>query len=63
MLQDYERGRPKELEAVVGAVVESGERFGVPMAAARAVYSCAKLLDERKGQRNVSVSRVEEVVR
>jgi 2-dehydropantoate 2-reductase len=61
MLQDYESGRPMELEAVVGAVVELGERLGVPMPAAQAVYSCAKLLDERKGQRNVS--RVEEVVR
>ena len=29
MLQDYEAGRPLELEAVVGAVVELGERLGV----------------------------------
>jgi ketopantoate reductase len=36
-----------ELEAVVGAVVELGERLGVPMTATRAVYACAKLLDER----------------
>ena len=34
-----------ELEAVVGAVVELGERLGVPMPATRAVYACAKLLD------------------
>jgi ketopantoate reductase len=36
-----------ELEAVVGAVVELGERMGLPMTATRAVYASAKLLDER----------------
>jgi 2-dehydropantoate 2-reductase len=46
MLQDYEAGRPLELEAVVGAVVELGERLGVPMPSTRAVYACAKMLDE-----------------
>jgi 2-dehydropantoate 2-reductase len=46
MLQDYEAGRPMELEAVVGAVVELGDRLGVPMPATRAVYACARLLDE-----------------
>ena len=45
MLQDLEAGRPMELEAVVGAVVELGERLGVPMPATRAVYACAKMLD------------------
>ena len=50
MLQDYEAGRPMELEAVVGAVVELGERLGVPMPATRAVYACAKLLDEHRGR-------------
>src|SRR5262249_49495829 len=43
MLQDLEAGRPMELEAVVGAVVEIGERLGVPMPHTRSVYSCAKL--------------------
>ena len=42
MLQDCEAGRPMELEAVVGAVVELGERLGVPMPATRAVYACAQ---------------------
>ena len=51
MLQDWEAGRPMELEAVVGAVVELGERLGVPMSSTRAVYACAKLLDEHRGQR------------
>jgi 2-dehydropantoate 2-reductase len=48
MLQDYEAGRPMEIEAVVGAVVELGERLGVPMPSTRAVYACAKLLDEMR---------------
>ena len=44
MLQDLEAGRPMELEALVGSVVELGERLGIPMAHTRSVYSCAKLL-------------------
>jgi 2-dehydropantoate 2-reductase len=47
MLQDVEAGRPLELEAVVGAVLELGDHLGVPMPATRAVYACAKLLGER----------------
>ena len=50
MLQDLEAGRPMELEAVVGAVVELGERLGVPMPATRTVYACTKLLDEQLRQ-------------
>lgn len=50
MLQDYEAGRPLELEAVVGAVVELGERLGVPMPATRTVYACAKLLDAHRAR-------------
>ncbi len=44
MLQDLEAGRPMELEALVGAVVELGERVGLPMTATRTVYHCAKQL-------------------
>lgn len=44
MLQDLEAGRPMELEALVGAVVELGERVGLAMPYTRTVYSCAKLL-------------------
>jgi len=43
MLQDLEAGRPLELEALVGAVLELGERLGVAMPATRAVYACTKL--------------------
>lgn len=44
MLQDLEAGRPMELEAIVGAVVELGERLGVPMPHTATVYACTKLL-------------------
>lgn len=44
MLQDLEAGRPLELDALVGAVVELGERVGLPMTNTRTVYSCVKLL-------------------
>ncbi len=53
MLQDYEAQRPMELEAVVGAVIELGERLDLPMTATRAVYACAKLLDAHRGERVV----------
>ena len=48
MLQDLEAGRPLELEAIVGAVVELGDRLRVPMPATRTVYACAKMLDEKR---------------
>ena len=44
MLQDLEAGRPMELEALVGSVVELGNRVGVAMDHTHAVYSCARLL-------------------
>ena len=47
MLQDLEAGRPMELEALVGSVVELGERVEVPMPYTRTVYNCAKLLAQR----------------
>lgn len=46
MLQDLEAGRPMELEALVGAVVELGDRVGLLMPYTRTVYSCAKLLGQ-----------------
>jgi 2-dehydropantoate 2-reductase len=44
MLQDLEAGRPMEIDAVAGAVVELGARLGIPMPSTRAVYACVKLL-------------------
>ena len=51
MLQDVEAGRPTERDAVVGAVVELGERLDVPMPATRAVYACISLLDDLRARR------------
>jgi 2-dehydropantoate 2-reductase len=48
MLQDLEAGRPLEIEALVGAVIELGERVGIAMPCTRAVYAPAKLLAERR---------------
>ena len=61
MLQDYEAGRPMEVEAVVGAVVELGERLGVPMPSTNAVYACVKFIGEYRGQS--AVAPVEAVAR
>jgi 2-dehydropantoate 2-reductase len=51
MLQDHETRRPMEIEAVVGAVVELGERLNVTMPSTRAVYACVKFLDEHRETR------------
>lgn len=56
MLQDLEAGRPMELEAVVGAVVEMGERLAGPMPTTRTVHACPRLLDETR--RHVQVASV-----
>jgi 2-dehydropantoate 2-reductase len=45
MLQDLESGRPMELDPVVGAVLELGDRLGIDMPHTRTVYACAKLLE------------------
>jgi len=52
MLQDLEAARPLELEAVVGAVIEIGERLGASMPNTRAVYACTKLLAESRSRRS-----------
>ena len=60
MLQDLEAGRPLELEAIVGAVLEVGERVGLAMPHTRSVYACAKLLAERRGavaRQNIQISK------
>jgi 2-dehydropantoate 2-reductase len=51
MLQDLEAGRPIELEALVGAIVELGERVGLPMAVTRTVYNCTRLLAQSAAPR------------
>jgi 2-dehydropantoate 2-reductase len=44
MLQDVEAGRPMELEAIIGAVVELGNKMGLSLPYTNAVYACVKLL-------------------
>jgi 2-dehydropantoate 2-reductase len=59
MLQDVEQGRPLELEAVMGAVVELGHLTQTPTPSISAVYSAAALLaqtlDRQHGHLKVSV--------
>jgi 2-dehydropantoate 2-reductase len=45
MLQDLEAGRPLEIEALVGAVVELGDLVHVPLPHLRTLYACARLLN------------------
>ena len=52
MLQDVEAGRPIELEALVGAVVELGRLTGVPTPHIDAVYECASLLARTLAEQN-----------
>ena len=44
MLVDVEQGRPIELDALMGAVLELGELTGTPVPHIAAVYACASLL-------------------
>jgi len=52
MLQDVETGRPLELDSVVGAVVELGEKMGIPMPHTRTLYACGRLLAEGLARRS-----------
>ena len=44
MLQDVEAGKPIEIDALVGAVVELGQLTGTPTPHIDAIYACSKLL-------------------
>ena len=44
MLQDVEAGRPMEIEALVGAIVELGRLTSIPTPHVDAVYACVRLL-------------------
>lgn len=57
MLQDLEAGRPMELEALVGSVVELGERVGLPMTVTKTVYHSAKLLARSAANRDTSTTK------
>ncbi|HZD01235.1 MAG TPA: 2-dehydropantoate 2-reductase [Actinomycetes bacterium] len=45
MLQDVEAGRPLEVDALVGAVVEIGHLVGLELPRLETLYACVKLLD------------------
>jgi 2-dehydropantoate 2-reductase len=57
MLQDIEQGRPIEIQALVGSVVELDEMMGTPAPNIAAVYACAsqlaKTLNARHGKLDV----------
>ncbi len=46
MLQDLERGRPLELDAMVGSIIELAKSSGIPVPHLHAVYACAKLAEK-----------------
>lgn len=49
MLQDVEHGRPLEIEALVGAVIELGRLTQTPTPHVDAVYACVRLLAKTIG--------------
>lgn len=50
MLQDVERGRALEYECMTGAVLELGERLGIPTPTVRAIHAMTRLLDASLAQ-------------
>ena len=52
MLQDVEAGRAREIEALVGAVVELGRITGVPTPSIDAIYAATRLLAHRLAAHN-----------
>lgn len=46
MLQDVETGRPLEVEALLGSVIEVGRKVGVPTPHIETLYAYVKLLDQ-----------------
>ena len=49
MLQDLERGRPMEIDALLGAVVELGDIVGQPMPMSRAILALTRERARRAG--------------
>jgi len=48
-LQDVERGKRLEYDAITGAVIRAAERHGIDVPVTRAMHALLKLLDERHG--------------
>ena len=47
-LQDLEKGKPLEYEAIAGAVLRAARRHGIPVPATETVYTLLKLLETRR---------------
>ena len=56
MLQDVEAGKPLELEALIGAVVELGRLTDTPTPHIDAVYACASLLAKSLAERGARLA-------
>jgi len=56
MLQDIEEGKPIELEALVGGVVELGRLTDTPTPHIDAVYACASLLSHTLTSQHAKLS-------
>ena len=56
MLQDVEQGRPLELEALVGSVVELGRITGVPTPSIEAIHHVAALLSRTLAARGTGLA-------
>jgi 2-dehydropantoate 2-reductase len=54
-LQDVEAGRPLELDALLGAIIELGRMLELPTPHIDAVYACVKLLNETMVNERVGV--------
>jgi 2-dehydropantoate 2-reductase len=54
-LQDVEAGRPIEIDALIGAVIELGELTGTPTPSTSAVYALMKLLDKTMAEEKAKV--------
>jgi 2-dehydropantoate 2-reductase len=48
MLQDLESGRPLEIDAITGSVVELAGRLGVPVPHLETIYASVKVLAARQ---------------
>lgn len=50
MLQDLDAGRPLEIDALVGSLVELADRLTVAVPFLRTLYGCVKLLEAQRGR-------------
>jgi 2-dehydropantoate 2-reductase len=49
MLQDYEQGRPIELESIIGSVVELADILGIEVPSINTLYGLSKMLGSNSG--------------